>query len=234
MKDLKSYSVFGGEVTENCGIQCIEDGRCLKIPSVTYILNETMSVKTKKALEMWKNNIIDTFDEKYFRLLCKGLLEEGKVFHKCIQNVLLKKVVPLEPRIKPVYYSVEPVLKDLQRVHSFETYVTHPTLRYSGIVDCIVSYRKQLYIIDWKRSAAQGASLAATFDAPVQLAAYIGAVNASNKHPFRIDRGLVIVAYTSGEPASVHELNDSTLQKAWEEWLRRLELFYTNLNKATN
>ncbi|XP_017879138.1 mitochondrial genome maintenance exonuclease 1-like [Ceratina calcarata] len=235
MEKLQSFSIFGSEAAESEGIQCTEDNEDKtkpSIPSVTYILNETMSLKAKAALELWKKNIIDKFGKDYFRIFCKGLLDDGKLFHSCIQNVLSHKEFEIPPRVKSAYFSVEPILNDIQNVYKLETYVTHPILRYRGIVDCIASYRDQVYVIDWKKSGKQKASLAATFDAPVQLAAYIGAINASNEYSFRIDRGLVVVAYTNGEPASVHELNNNTLQKAWEEWLRRLELFYRKSNEA--
>ncbi|CAK9801996.1 Mitochondrial genome maintenance exonuclease 1 [Anthophora quadrimaculata] len=231
MENLKSFPIFDNKVTENYGIQCTIEDSDLKIPSVTNILKETMSEKSKRGLAIWKNNIIQTFGEKYFKWFCEGFLLEGKLFHKCVQNALLKKEVPIEPRIELVYHSVEPVLKDLQKVYSFETHVVHPTLRYRGYIDCIASDRDGLCIIDWKRSMKPKTSLAATFDAPIQLAAYIGAINASNSHTFKIDRGLIVVAYSSGQPATVHELKDSSLQNSWNEWLERLEQFYKNLNQ---
>ncbi|CAK9832484.1 Mitochondrial genome maintenance exonuclease 1 [Anthophora retusa] len=230
MENLKSFPIFDNEVTKNYGIQCTTSKCDLKIPYVTGILKETMSEKSKADLAKWKNNIVHMFGKTYFECYCEGLLLEGKLFHKCIENVLLKKEVPIEPRIKSVYHSVEPVLKDLQNVYAIETFVVHPTLRYHGYVDCIASDRDGLCIIDWKRSFKEKTSLAATFDAPLQLAAYIGAINASNNYPFKVDRGLLVVAYTSGQPATVHELKDDSLQNSWNKWLERLEQFYKNLN----
>ncbi|CAK9816687.1 Mitochondrial genome maintenance exonuclease 1 [Anthophora plagiata] len=175
---MKSFPIFGNEVTKNCIIQCTTKGSCLNIPGVTYILKNTMS-ETSESSDKYRTSI--------------------KGFTKTI--------------------------------HAIETCVIHPTLRYMGRVDCIASYRNQLYIIEWKKSTKLKTSFEQTFDVPIQLAAYIGAINASNNYPFRIDRGLVVVAYESGEPATVHELKDSSLQKSWEEWLRRLEQLYQNLNK---
>lgn len=47
-------------------------------------------------------------------------------------------------------------------------------------------FRDEIYLIDWKKSEKQKASFSATFDAPLQIAAYIGAVNASNKYSFKV------------------------------------------------
>ncbi|CAL7943428.1 unnamed protein product [Xylocopa violacea] len=231
--DITSFSIFSSEATENDGIQIVTSDMGISIPSVTYILNQTMSDKAKTALQLWEKNIIDTFGEEYFKILRKELLDDGKLFHSCVQNILLNKESEIPPHIKPAYFSIGPILKHIQTVHAVELYVTHPVLRYKGIIDCIVSYRDQPCIIDWKKSRKQKASLAATFDAPIQLAAYIGAINASNKYSFRIDRGLIVVAYTTGEPASIYELKDVTLQKTWTMWLRRLEQFYMGLNETT-
>ncbi|PBC29871.1 hypothetical protein APICC_06424 [Apis cerana cerana] len=231
MENLKSFSIFGSETIENCGIQCVENNRDLKIPSVTNILNETMSLEVKAILERWKKNIIDTYGETYFDTYRKDLLNNGKLFHSVIKSVLSYEETIIPPSIKSVYFSVESILNDIQTTYALEENIMHPMLRYKGIVDCIASYRDEIYLIDWKKSDKKKASLASTFDAPVQLAAYIGAVNASNKYSFKIHKGLVIVGYTNGEPASVHELKDDTLQLAWENWLERLEKFYKNMNK---
>ncbi|CAK9832483.1 Mitochondrial genome maintenance exonuclease 1 [Anthophora retusa] len=232
LQDSSNYTTELSDSSVNCIVPkpAKMNEAKLKIPYVTGILKETMSEKSKADLAKWKNNIVHMFGKTYFECYCEGLLLEGKLFHKCIENVLLKKEVPIEPRIKSVYHSVEPVLKDLQNVYAIETFVVHPTLRYHGYVDCIASDRDGLCIIDWKRSFKEKTSLAATFDAPLQLAAYIGAINASNNYPFKVDRGLLVVAYTSGQPATVHELKDDSLQNSWNKWLERLEQFYKNLN----
>lgn len=73
MENLKSFSIFGSETIENYGIQCVENNRDLKIPSVTNILNETMSLEVKAILERWKKNIIDTYGETYFDTYRKGI-----------------------------------------------------------------------------------------------------------------------------------------------------------------
>lgn len=73
MENLKSFSIFGSETIENYGIQCVENNINLNIPSVTNILNETMSLKAKANLERWKKNMIDTFGETEFDTYQKGI-----------------------------------------------------------------------------------------------------------------------------------------------------------------
>lgn len=47
-------------------------------------------------------------------------------------------------------------------------------------------FRGHTYLIDWKMSAKRTTSLAAIYDAPLQVAAYIGAINAFNKYSFKV------------------------------------------------
>ncbi|XP_017756597.1 PREDICTED: mitochondrial genome maintenance exonuclease 1-like [Eufriesea mexicana] len=227
--DLKSFPILGSKVTDNYGIECVENNINSKIPTVAYILIKTLSVKVNNALKKWKQNMISTYGKTYFNAYYKGVLNDSKLFHSCIRNVLLDKDIKIPVNIKSVYFSVQPILSDIQKVYAVETNITHPTLRYKGSLDCIATYRGEIYVINWKKSGQWKASLATTFDAPIQLAAYIGAINASNKFSFKIHKGLIVIGYTNGEPASVYELKNGSLQEAWKEWLRRLEEFYTKL-----
>ncbi|XP_048265142.1 mitochondrial genome maintenance exonuclease 1 isoform X2 [Bombus terrestris] len=213
---------------ESCEIQHIEDNEDLKIPTVTHVLSETISPKVKTALEWWKKDMIGICGEEYFKTYCKGILNNNKLFHSYAQMMFPKEGTKIPPFIKPIYFSVKPILDKIQIFDKTQTTVIHPTLRYKSIVDCIASFSGHTYLIYWKRSTTRKTSLAATHDTPIQVAAHIGAINASNEYSSKIDKGLVIVAYTSGEPASIHELKGDALQTAWREWLSRLEQFHAN------
>ena len=75
-----------------------------------------------------------------------GILDDNKLFHSCIQNALSCKEIEIPPSVKSAYLSTCPVLCDIQNVHALGIDVTHPTLQYKGIIDCIASYR---YNRDW-------------------------------------------------------------------------------------
>lgn len=47
-------------------------------------------------------------------------------------------------------------------------------------------FRGELCAIDWKKSDKVKETIGATYDAPLQIAAYIGALNASMKYPFQV------------------------------------------------
>jgi hypothetical protein len=42
----------------------------------------------------------------------------------------------------------------------------------------------------------------------------------------QIKGGLLVIAYTCGAPATVHEIRDGTLQRYWTTWLHRLQRYY--------
>lgn len=48
--------------------------------------------------------------------------------------------------------------------------------------------RGSLVVVDWKTSQRIKTTLAAAYDDPVQIAAYIGALNADDNYPFEVSR----------------------------------------------
>lgn len=53
--------------------------------------------------------------------------------------------------------------------------------------------RGKTYLIDWKKSGKQQTSLATTYDAPIQVAAYIGTINAFNEYSFKVTNLLEVI-----------------------------------------
>jgi hypothetical protein len=46
--------------------------------------------------------------------------------------------------------------------------------------------RNKLVVIDWKTSEKMKTSVSMTYDAPLQIAAYIGALNFDPSYPFKV------------------------------------------------
>ncbi|XP_012229763.1 uncharacterized protein [Linepithema humile] len=244
IKNLLSFPIMGSkqesstESTEIFSISGMDDPETIKFPSVTRILTETMPLESKLALEAWKKRMINQLGQEGFEKYQKALLEDGASLHSCIMHNLLEKDYEVPSRIEPVFKSVQHVLEDVRYVKAVETHVAHTKLRYKGIIDCVASYRGENYVIDWKKSDKKKLDLKQTYDGPIQIAAYIGAINASNLYPFVIKRGLLVIAYTCGTPATVHEVCDNTLQRYWTAWLHRLQKYYVETannddNKST-
>lgn len=50
----------------------------------------------------------------------------------------------------------------------------------------IWNFRNDLVVIEWKTSQRTKATLEDAYDDPVQIAAYVGALNADDKYPFEV------------------------------------------------
>lgn len=106
-------------------------------------------------------------------------------------------------------------------------------MKYKGIVDCVAEIDNEIHIIEWKKSDRLKLSLVETYDAPIQLCAYLGAINASPKFNFKINKGVVVVAYTDGSLADSYKLDSVALRKYWRAWLLRLQEYWIRYKDGT-
>lgn len=62
-------------------------------------------------------------------------------------------------------------------------------MKYLGIVMCVwnLCFRDIPVVIEWKKSSRDKLTLNSTYDAPIQLAAYLGAVNNDTSYDFRVN-----------------------------------------------
>ncbi|XP_006811080.1 mitochondrial genome maintenance exonuclease 1, partial [Neolamprologus brichardi] len=121
--------------------------------------------------------------------------------------------------------SVSDILEDIRAVRAIESTVQHETLNYLGVVDCVARYRGVLCVIDWKTSDKPKPFLSNTYDNPLQVAAYAGALNSDANYKYQVENGLIVVAYKDGSPAHAHQLNSELMLEFWKTWLLRLEEF---------
>ncbi|KAE8601212.1 hypothetical protein XENTR_v10013591 [Xenopus tropicalis] len=196
------------------------------IPSVTRILQQTMPMEQAFYLERWKQRMIMELGEQGFAEYTAALFSQGKQFHMQLEDLLLaldhgKKE---EPEGSTGYLSsVQHVLTDIIGVKSLESAVHHSELQYLGLVDCVAEYRQKLCVIDWKTSEKPKPYIRDTFDNPLQIAAYIGAINHDNNYNFQVNCGLIVVAYKDGSPAHTHFMDTDLCLHFWNKWLLRLE-----------
>lgn len=92
-----------------------------------------------------------------------------------------------------------------------------------------------MHVIEWKKSDRQKAQLTSTFDAPLQMCAYLGAINADKRYANlrSVRNGLIVIAYTDGRPAHSFRLTEKDINRYWEQWLRRLHEFWIRSRDGT-
>ncbi|XP_014601009.1 PREDICTED: mitochondrial genome maintenance exonuclease 1-like [Polistes canadensis] len=211
-----------------------DDPEILYYPSVTKILSETMSPEAQKLLNLWKNKLIKEMGEEKFNEYQQELLNNGKIFHSCIEDTLYGREVDIPEHILPAYNSLSSIINELEDIKAVESFVSHKGLCYKGKVDCIATYRGKLCVIDWKKSDKDKKKLNLTYDAPIQLAAYVGAINSSKSYPFSIHYAMIVVGYTTGKPADIFFLSDHHLNEHWYRWLAKLKNYWHNVKNQNN
>ncbi|KFO93352.1 Mitochondrial genome maintenance exonuclease 1, partial [Buceros rhinoceros silvestris] len=205
-----------------------------KMPSVTRVLQQTLSPQQAFYLERWKQKMVLELGKDGFAEYTKNLFLQGELFHEALESIFLSEEMATKEQREDVpisgyLSSVQHVLKDISEVKALESAVQHETLQYLGLVDCVAKYRGQLCVIDWKTSEKLKPSLKSTFDNPLQVAAYIGAINHDANYDFQVSCGLIVVAYKNGCPAHPHFMDPDLCSQYWNKWLLRLEE-YTDRN----
>lgn len=216
----------------------IQKNTSIVTPSVTKILQATMPISQRNALIQWKNLKIAELGLEGFEALQKSYMSRGKQFHECVQKYfngieLDEEEIPTD--VKDIWQSIMPVLHEFEAPALFtEQYVTHPYLHYKGVVDCVSCHDDILTVIEWKNSDRQKKSIASTYDAPLQLCAYLAALNATEfKNKEQIKKGVVVVAYNDGHSADMFKLNEQELNKYWKLWLNRVQEYWTRYRDNT-
>lgn len=161
-----------------------------------------------------------------------GLFDDGKSFHSAVETVLRgsdPKEVEVSGKNQGHWESLKNVFKDISDVITVEERISHPYLCYKGVTDCVLSLDGTPCLVEWKTSSTRKDTMDALYDNPLQVAAYIGAVNFDQKFEeknVQLGMGAVVVAYSTGEPASVLVFDTNLLRKYWTQWLRRLQQYW--------
>ncbi|XP_075233325.1 mitochondrial genome maintenance exonuclease 1-like [Lycorma delicatula] len=214
------------------------DNEVLKnIPSVSRILKATMPEKSKLLLENWQKKMIAELGVEGFESMNKAKLKQGSDLHEYIRKYLLngkssKEFDTAPVNIITILKSLKSVFKKLSDVCVLESHVIHSELPYRGIIDCVAKYNGKLAVIEWKHSDKRKPYIQWTYDAPIQLSAYLGALNYDNNYRIPVKAGMVVVAYTDGSPADVFWLTNQACERYWKSWLSRLfEFISTHANQ---
>lgn len=109
------------------------------IPSVSKVLQGTMPDMMRNALKRWKSMKIAELGEDGFREFEQRNLQTGSLFHSCLENYLINRVVPdTQSPVYNLWQSVDTVVNALDpKPLITEKPIIHPVLKYKGIVDSV-------------------------------------------------------------------------------------------------
>lgn len=166
-------------------------------------------------------------------------MRRGKQFHECLQQHFKGETViesEIVPDVREIWKSIEPLLVNFQTPGELvEEKLQHPYLYYKGVVDCVSFHNSTLSVIEWKKSDRHKKTVTSTFDAPIQLCSYVGAINASRPEFLKkpIKNGVIVVAYNDGSKADIFQINENELKRYWKVWLNRLQEYWVRFKDNT-
>jgi len=207
----------------------------VRLPSVSKIIQATMPPDQREILDRWEQNMIEELGEEGFRQYKEDLFRYGHELHYAVEKYFgdsgsLSASLEAEgdQTVQNMIQSLSPIIDDFQRpALSLESQVIHPTLNYVGYFDALAFHKRsdKIVLIDWKTSEKKKSKLQRTYDAPLQVAAYVGALNHDTRYPFQIESALIVVVNKKGSVAEVFPLTKRQLKIYWTKWVARCEQY---------
>lgn len=208
-------------VREN-GNQYYFDAKGDRLPSVTTILNATKPQEDRDRLASWRQRVGATEANRVSGTASR----RGTQTHKQIQRYLLGKDSPCPDASRPYWESIEPILQDIDAVRLIESPVFHYYLSYAGRVDCVASYKGVPCVCEWKTADKPKGVVERLYEYPLQLSAYLGAVNQYYQdYGVKLDHALLVVAIP-GMPAEVFWFEPVAMTDYWQQWEQRVAEYW--------
>lgn len=209
------------QVREN-GSQYYVDTKGDRLPSVTTILNATKPQEDRDRLANWRQRV----GAEAATQISGTASRRGTQTHKQIQRYLLGEKVTCSDTSRPYWESIEPTLQDIDFVRLVEGSVFHYGLSYAGKVDCVASYRGIPCICEWKTADKPKGSVERLYEYPLQLTAYLGAVNQYYQDcGVKLDHALIVVAIPE-MPAEVFWFEPGAMIDYWQQWEQRVDQYW--------
>ncbi len=196
-------------------------GTC--VPSVTTILNATKPQEQRDRLVNWRQHQGTDAANR----IAATASRRGTQTHKQIQYYLRgEQDIPCPDASRPYWESIRPILQNIDTVKLIESPVFHYDLSYAGIVDCVASYKGTPCVCEWKTADKPKGSVERLFDYPLQLTAYLGAVNQYYQdYSVKLEQALLVVAIPE-MPAEVFWFEPEAMMYYWQQWEKRVAAYW--------
>lgn len=209
------------------GKQYYLDAQGVRLPSVTTILNATKPQEDRDRLFNWRQRVGTAEANQISRTASN----RGTQTHKQIQRYLQGKDTPCPDVVRPYWQSIEPVLQDIQEVKLIEGSVLHYDLSYGGKVDCVASYKGIPCVCEWKTADKPKGSVERLYDHPLQLTAYMGAVNHYYQdYDLQLSCALLVVAIPEA-PAEIFWFDSAEMNHYWHLWEQRVTEYWRHKSR---
>ena len=199
-----------------------------KLPSVTTILQATQSDEKKKVLEDWKNRVGADNAEN----IKNEAANRGSIMHRIIESHLLgQRHADLSDQGMLAGTMAQTIIDEglegsMNEIWGTEITLYYPKL-YAGASDLAGIYEGRESIMDFKQSNRPKQKAWIT-DYFLQLAAYATAHN--QVHGTSINSGTILMC-TKDNYFQKFTVQGVEFQQFMWDWLRRVDLYYNNLDK---
>jgi len=199
-----------------------------KLPSVTTILQATQSDEKKKVLEDWKNRVGADNAEN----IKNEAANRGSIMHRIIEGHLLgQRHADLSDQGILAGTMAQTIIDEglegsMDEIWGTEITLYYPKL-YAGASDLAGVYEGRESIMDFKQSNRPKQKAWIT-DYFLQLAAYATAHN--QVYGTRIQSGTILMC-TKDNYFQKFTVQGAEFQRFMWDWLRRVDLYYNNLDK---
>jgi len=114
-------------------------------PSITTILQKTMSAEKQQSLQNWKDQVAAQYITEESSII-------GTQTHKLIENHLNEITQTDEVRLLSVahFNNLIPFLQKINDIHGIELRLYSKKMKLAGMSDCIAKYNGEISIIDYK------------------------------------------------------------------------------------
>lgn len=206
------------------------------LPSVTAILAATMSQQSRASLAAWQDRMTRQLGEAGFEQHKLDTFARGHTLHRMVETYFETGDLPDiaevgDPVSKLHVISFSAAMDTFTSPLAIESAVQHTELGYRGVVDCVARLGDQVVLVDWKTSEREKKRPADLYDNPLQLAAYLGAINSDPRYSglgANITSAAVCLVHNSGLPAVTHQFSVAEMEGYWQLWLQRLHLYRNN------